>query len=70
MLYPSIFLWITASVADVAAVNPNGIKTIIANSLSWVSIKGNPVFGNGPKRLLKNPHDCTILSNWFFDNSY
>ena len=25
------FLWIAASIADAAAVNPNGIKTLLAN---------------------------------------
>ena len=29
---PNIFLWIVASVADAAAVNPNGIKTLLVNS--------------------------------------
>ena len=27
----NIFLWIAASVADAFAVNPNGIKTLLAN---------------------------------------
>ena len=31
---PNIFLWIAASAADVAAVNSNGIKTLLANVLS------------------------------------
>ena len=31
---PNIFLWIAASVVDGVAVNPNGIKTLLANSLS------------------------------------
>ena len=30
---PNIFLWIAASVADTAPVNPNGIKTFLAHSL-------------------------------------
>ena len=30
---PKIFLCIPASAADVAAVNPNGIKTLLANGL-------------------------------------
>ena len=29
---PNIFLWIGASVTDAAAVNPNGIKTLLDNS--------------------------------------
>ena len=32
------------------------------------TIKGNPVFSNGPKILPKNPPDCTILYNSVFDN--
>ena len=28
---PDIFLWIAASVAEATAVNPNGIKTLLAN---------------------------------------
>ena len=64
----NIFLWIAASVADTAAVNPNGIKTLLANGLSTFPIKGNPVFSNGPKGLPKNPPDCPILCNWVFDN--
>ena len=35
-------------------VNPNGIKTLLAN----FHIKRNPVFSNGPKSLPKTPSDC------------
>ena len=52
-----------ASVADAAAINPNGIKTLLANGLSTFPIKGNPVFSNGPTSLPKNHPDCPILSN-------
>ena len=31
---PKIFLWIAASVADAVTVNPNAIKTLLANALS------------------------------------
>ena len=51
------------SVADAAAVNPNGIKTFLVNGLSTFPIKGNPVFSNGPKSLPQNPPDYPILSN-------
>ena len=67
-LDPNIFLWITASVANAAAVNPNGSKTLLANSLSTFPVKGNPVFNNGPKSLPNDPPDCPILCNWVFDN--
>ena len=36
---PNIFLGIAASVVDAAAVNPNGIKTLLANGLSTFSLK-------------------------------
>ena len=65
---PNIFLWIAASVADSAAVNPNSIKTLLVNGLSTFYIKGNQDFSNGPKNLPKNPPDCTILWDWVFDN--
>ena len=67
-LDPNIFLWIAASVANAAAVNPNGSKTLLANSLSTFPVKGNPVFNNGPKSLPNDPPDCPILCNWVFDN--
>ena len=51
-----------ASVADAAANNPNGIKTLLANGLSTFFIKSNPDFSDGYKRLPKNP-DCTFLCN-------
>ena len=38
----NIFLQITASVADAAAFNPNGIKMLLANGLSTFPIKGSP----------------------------
>ena len=64
----NIFWWIAASVADAAAINPNGIKTLLAIGLSTIPIKGNQGFSNGPKSLPKNPPDCPILCNWVFDN--
>ena len=63
---PSIFVWIATSTAD--AVNPNVIKTLLANGLSAFPIKGSPCFSNGPKGQPKNPHDFPILCNWVFDN--
>ena len=41
------------------------LKTVLANSLSIVLIKGKPVFSNG---CTKNPLDCPTLCNWIFDN--
>ena len=50
---PNIFLCIPASAADAAAVNPKGIKTLLANGLITFFISGNPVFSNGPRSLPK-----------------
>ena len=63
-LNPKALLWIATSVAAAAAVYPNSIKTLLANGLSTVLIKDNPVFSNGPKSLPKNPPDYPILCNW------
>ena len=65
---PKIFLCIPASAADAAAVNPKGIKTLLANGLITFFINGNPVFSNGPRSLPRNPPDCIILDIWVFDN--
>ena len=58
-----VFLWIAASVADAAVVNPNGIKTLLANGLSTSSNKGDLVFNNCPKSLPKNPPNFSVLWN-------
>ena len=51
--YPILifFLFTHASAADDAAVNPKGIKTLLATDLITFFIKGNPVFSNGPSNL-------------------
>ena len=43
---PNIFLYISASAADAAAINPKGINTLLANGLITFFINGNPVFSN------------------------
>ena len=58
-----IFLCIPESAADAAAVNPNGIKTLLANGLMTFFINGNLVFSNGPRRLPMNPRDYIILDD-------
>ena len=63
----NIYSLIAAFVAA-AAVNPNEIKTLSANSLSTFPIKMNPVFSNSPKSQPKNSPDCPILCNWVFNN--
>ena len=55
------FLFIVASVADVAAVKPS-----IPNGLTTNFNKGNPDFNNGVK-IFKNPPFC-ILVNCAFEN--
>ena len=65
---PNIFLCIPASAADAAAVNPKGIKTLLANDLITSFINCNPVFSNGPSNLLRNPPDWIIFDNLVFDN--
>ena len=54
--------------AAAAAVNPNGIKTLLANGLITLFINGNPVFSNGPRSLPRNRPDCITLDIWVFDN--
>ena len=54
---PKILLWILASAADAAAVNPNGIKTLLGNGLITFFINGNPVFSIGRRSLPTNPPD-------------
>ena len=54
---------IPASAADAVAVNPKGIKTLVANYLITFDTKGNPVSSNGSSNLPRNPPDCIILDN-------
>ena len=68
MTEPKTFLCIPVSAVDAAAVTPNGIKTLLANGLITFFIKGNPVFNNGPRSLLRNLFDYIILDNWVFNS--
>ena len=54
--------------ADVAAVNHNGIKTLLGNGLITFFINSSPVFNNEPRSLPRNPPDCIILDKWIFNN--
>ena len=66
---PKIFLCIPASAADAAVVNPNGMKTLLANALITFFINGNPVFSsNGLRSLIRNPPDCIVFGKWVFDS--
>ena len=46
VLDPNMFSCIPTSAADAAAVNPKGIKTLLANGLITLFIDVNPVFSN------------------------
>ena len=51
-----------------AAVNPYGIKTLLAHGLSTFFINGKPVLSNGSRSLLRNPLDCINLDSGVFDS--
>ena len=55
---PNIFICIPGFAADAAAVNPEGITTLLANGVITFFVNGNPVFNNGPSNLSRNPPDC------------
>ena len=62
MLYSLIlilFLCIPTSAPDAAAVNPKGIKTLLANGLITFFVEGNP----GPSNIPRNPPDCINFDN-------
>ena len=59
---------IPASAADALAVNPKGIKTLLAKGLITFLINSNHAFSSGPSNLLRTPPDCIILDNWVFNN--
>ena len=61
ILDSKLFFQKVASVA--AAVNTNGMKTLLANGLSTFLIKAKSVFSYDPKSLPRNPPDCRILCN-------
>ena len=54
---PNIFLYVPASAADAAVVNPKGINTLWANGVITFFINGNLVFNKGPSNLPKKPPD-------------
>ena len=58
---PQIFLCIPAPAA--AAVNYNGIKTLLANDGSSFFINGKPIFSNKSRNLPRNSPDCIILDS-------
>ena len=52
---PKIFYWIAVSVAEAAAVTPNGNKTLLANGVSTLFVDGKPAAINGLKKLWNPP---------------
>lgn len=65
---PYNFLWIPASAAIWAAVNPNFIKTLFPNGWWTFFINGKPTFVNGTRILPGNLPDCIIFDIWVFDS--
>ena len=61
-------MWTAVSIADATVVNPNGIKTLLANGLNAFLIKGNPVFSNGPKSLLEILLVVLFFCEWAVEN--
>ena len=55
------FLWFLLP----AAVNPNGIKTLLANYLSVFFLNGKP---SDLRSVAIKYLDCTIFESWVFDN--
>ena len=60
---PNIFLEFLRSVAEAAAVNPNGTSILPANGGSKFFINSRPTFINGPRSLPKNLSNCINLNN-------
>ena len=53
---------------DAAAVNPNGIETLLANGFNTCFIKSSPVFINFPKNLPKRNWLTWSYAIWVFDH--
>ena len=54
-------LYLAASAADPAAVNPNGIKKLLANRVNRIFIKGKPAVFNGLWKLRNLPSWLVIF---------
>ena len=59
-------LWIPASAV---AINPSGIKTLLANDLSTSFINSKLIFVNDIKRPPRNLSKWIVLETSVFDNS-
>ena len=51
MQIPKVCFGISASFADVAGVDPNGTRLLLANGVSTYSINGRLTLFNGPRKL-------------------
>ena len=56
---PWMFFWKAASVADIAADNPNGNKRLLARGVSKLFIYGKPAAINGLRKL-RNPSSWLV----------
>ena len=61
------FLYAHTSAADAVTFNSNGTKTLLANVLSTLAVKGQAGFSNVPRSISRNPPNCTILDSWGFE---
>ena len=52
---PKILFWIAASVIDAPGVNPNGLKTFLANGVSTFYINAKPAVINDLRKLRNSP---------------
>ena len=60
---PKIFLCFPAFTANSTAVNPNGIKKLLANCLIPFFINGNHVINNGLRTLPRNTPRNTLVND-------
>ena len=63
-----VVLSVIVSAADTVAINPNGMKTLLANCWSTFFINGKRFFSNQPRSLPKYPPDCSILNICVFNS--
>ena len=59
--YPKIFFWLAELAADAAAVNLNGIKTLLANCVGTFFINAKPAVINCIRKLRNFPSRLTFL---------
>ena len=57
---PQVYFWIVAPVGVAVAINPNGTKTLLSNSVSTFFIDGTPTDINGLRKL-ENPPSWQVI---------